>query len=122
MSVNDMGLSISDDDVCATCRLLKYNPGEHSYCHHRRRWPGHFNADGYCTQCDCHAPIARQGENWSPRALWDALGQVAVDDEGVLQDNFLELYPAGTDREDIWHWIEQAFDVPVHDLMFPEEV
>jgi hypothetical protein len=61
------------------------------------------------------------GENWGPQALWDALGNVPVDDEGFLQEPFLELFPVGTDREDIWHWIENKFDIPVHDLMFPEE-
>lgn len=31
-------------------------------------------------------------------------------------------YPIGTFREDIWHDIEDQLEVPIHELMFPDDV
>lgn len=41
--------SISDDDLCATCRSCEYMPGEHSGC--AANWPGLEDADGYVQIC-----------------------------------------------------------------------
>ena len=45
--------SISDDDVCAWCRHLWYNPGALSVCqrHDEGRWPGVEDEDGYFQHC-----------------------------------------------------------------------
>jgi len=43
------GLSISDDELCATCVRLEFYPGEVSFC--AEGWTGSFNPDGYCTHC-----------------------------------------------------------------------
>jgi hypothetical protein len=51
----DFALSISDDDLCATCKYLIYNPGDFSLCRLVSRtgdWPGFFDEDGYCVACD----------------------------------------------------------------------
>jgi len=45
----EVPLSISDDDLCATCSHLDYNPGGESMC--GLRWPGLFDGDGYCQEC-----------------------------------------------------------------------
>ena len=45
----DMGLSISDDDLCSQCTHLEYNPGNLSFCSHR--WPGLFDENAYCVEC-----------------------------------------------------------------------
>lgn len=42
-------ISISDDDLCATCKHCIYNPGELSGCH--KEWPGKFDDDGYMVMC-----------------------------------------------------------------------
>lgn len=55
------------------------------------------------------------------RLVWDCLGDVPVNDDGHLQIPFEAMgtvYPAGTDREDVWHDMEECFGVPVYDLMF----
>lgn len=54
------------------------------------------------------------------RAIWEDLGQTPVNDDGQIEEIF-GGFPAGTDREEIWHWIEATFDVSVHELMFPGE-
>ena len=41
--------SISDDDLCASCKHCFYLPGEESGC--MKEWPGKFNEDGYCIEC-----------------------------------------------------------------------
>lgn len=41
--------SISDDDLCATCRNCDYRPGDMSGC--SLTWPGLEDADGYVQKC-----------------------------------------------------------------------
>lgn len=49
--------------------------------------------------------------------IWDDLGNVPVDDDGHIDETFLH-FPAGTGREEIWHWIEEAFEVSIgNDLL-----
>lgn len=45
--------SISDDDLCAWCARLIYDPGENSLCqlHNATSWPGEADADGYFIRC-----------------------------------------------------------------------
>ena len=49
--------------------------------------------------------------------LWDKLGDVPINENEEIEENFLHFL-AGTDREDIWHWFEEKFDLNVAvDLM-----
>ena len=41
--------SISDDDLCASCKQCDYRPGEMSGC--REGWPGLEDRDGYVQEC-----------------------------------------------------------------------
>lgn len=52
-------VSISDDDLCASCRFLDYRPGELSLC--TVGWPATFDADGYATECPKLSKIKREG-------------------------------------------------------------
>lgn len=55
------------------------------------------------------------------QVIWEELGKTSIDSDGVIQEDF-GGFPAGTNREDIWHWIECTFDISVHDdLMFPND-
>lgn len=42
--------SISDDDLCSSCKHCDYQPGELSTC--SKRWPASLDADGYAVSCD----------------------------------------------------------------------
>lgn len=42
------------------------------------------------------------------RLLWSELGDVCVDDDGCIDDDWHD-WPAGTDREDIWRDIEEQY-------------
>lgn len=52
------------------------------------------------------------------RALWSDLGDTPVDENDCITEIF-GGFPPGTHREDIWHWFEEAFSIPVHSLMLP---
>ena len=52
------------------------------------------------------------------KEIWEKLGDIPVNDNGEIEEPFLE-FEVGTDREDIWHWIEEEYDVRVYDLMYP---
>ncbi|MDP2449614.1 MAG: hypothetical protein Q8Q74_08095 [Polaromonas sp.] len=41
--------SVSDDDLCATCKNCQYVPGEMSEC--SLNWPGNEDGDGYVQEC-----------------------------------------------------------------------
>ncbi|MDM3423931.1 hypothetical protein [Citrobacter sp. Cb026] len=46
--------SISDDDLCAWCRHLRYRPGELSLCRFSVAdgiWPSQGDIDGYAQSC-----------------------------------------------------------------------
>ena len=68
MELNLGLLSISDDDLCSTCMHLQYNPGGLSRC--TLGWPGEFDDDGYCEDCDKYESVGEIGDNW---VLWEDL-------------------------------------------------
>jgi len=43
---------------------------------------------------------------------------VPVNDDGIITEIQFLHFPAGTDREDIWHWFEDTFDISINNLMF----
>lgn len=52
--------------------------------------------------------------------LWEEFGDIPMDPETeCIESEFLD-FPAGTHREEIWHWFEDTFDVPVVDLLYGE--
>lgn len=62
-------LSISDDDICATCKHCVYNPGELSFC--RKNWPFTETFGDDINKCLSFEMIEAEYENWSPEALKD---------------------------------------------------
>lgn len=57
--------TISDDDLCAWCCHLWYQPGEESVCEHHAgpHWPGTQDEDGYIQRCAAWSPAQ---ENVAP--------------------------------------------------------
>lgn len=49
--------------------------------------------------------------------LWEKLGDIPVDVDGEIEEPFLD-FEVGTDREEIWHWFEEKFNIRVYDLMY----
>lgn len=59
----------------------------------------------------------------SPESLetfWSELGDIPVDDDGIIQESFL-WWPKGTYREDIWRWFDEKYPGGVVKLMGLEE-
>jgi hypothetical protein len=61
------------------------------------------------------------------RKLWAQLSNVCIfekgdDDIGDFEPESIVTpflhFPAGTPREDIWHWFENVFPVTIRDLMY----
>ena len=48
--------------------------------------------------------------------LWESLGDIPVDDDGYLEEEFLH-WGAGVDREDVWHWFDSKHSKGVVYLM-----
>lgn len=49
-------------------------------------------------------------------SLWKSFGEIPVDDDGVTEEDFIG-YPAGTHREEIWHWFDEHHTKGVASLM-----
>jgi len=67
-------------------------------------------------------PVFRE-HGAEPKALetfWNELGDIPVDDDGIIQEPFL-WWPKGTDREDIWHWFDEKYPDGVVKLMGLED-
>ena len=55
--------------------------------------------------------------------IWDKLRDIPVTDDGAIQEaldipaSYGKLsFPVGTDREDIWHWLEDEFNLSITEL------
>ena len=55
---------------------------------------------------------AYRDKDW--RALWSQLGDIPIDEDEQIEEPFLH-FPIGTEREDIWHWFEETFDIVLGD-------
>lgn len=53
---------------------------------------------------------------------WEELENIPIDPDTECIKEAWHDFPAGTHREDIWHWFENTYHVPVHTLMFPAQL
>lgn len=49
--------------------------------------------------------------------LWEKFGDVLVDDDECILDDFLG-FECGTHREEVWHWFDERYSGGVYGLMF----
>lgn len=74
-----------------------------------------------CRSASADACIAKGAENATIEAagiLWMEFGDVPMDGETECIETSWRGFPAGTHREEIWHWFEERFDLSVaRDLM-----
>ena len=68
-----------------------------------------------------------QAKDREVERLWDDLADVEFDDSDFLDrdmtlvENWLE-FPAGTPREDIWHWFDERHSKGVYYLLYERKV
>ena len=68
---------------------------------------------------ELEAERAKEDNLNKARQLWDELADVPIDPETECIESDWKQFPAGTHREEIWHWFEDTFDVSVaEDLMY----
>ena len=68
--------------------------------------------------CD-EAGFYRKENVLKAKELWIEFGDIPMDPETECIEVDWHGFPAGTNREEIWHWFEEEFDVSVaEDLMF----
>lgn len=53
--------------------------------------------------------------------LWQEFGDVPMNPETECIESDFYIFPAGTHREEIWHWFEEEFGIPVSKLMYEFE-
>jgi hypothetical protein len=52
--------------------------------------------------------------------LWSIFGDIPMDpDTERIEEDFL-VFPAGTHREEVWHWFDKRYSKGVHGLMYKE--
>lgn len=54
--------------------------------------------------------------------LWAELGDVPMDPETERLDEAFHIWPAGTDREEIWHWFDERYSKGVAHLLYRDGV
>lgn len=59
----------------------------------------------------------QQFENKTFEQVWTALGDVPVNEDMELDEPFLN-YPVGTDCMEIWHDLEDHFDLSIGDYLY----
>jgi hypothetical protein len=52
-----------------------------------------------------------------PRALWQKLGDIPIDEEENIEEVF-EHFPIRTNKYDIWHWFEETFEIILGDWIY----
>jgi hypothetical protein len=55
--------------------------------------------------------------------VWEKLGDTPVDENDNLDEDFVieEMditFKKGTDKFEVWHWIEESFDISIGDTFF----
>lgn len=75
--------------------------------------------DAYCTVMDGLQTIERLEErDRELEELWDQFGDVPMDPETEKIEEPFAGFPAGTDREDIWHWFDLRHSKGVAFLLY----
>lgn len=53
----------------------------------------------------------------NPDKYWEDLSNIPCTDDGDIEEKFLH-FEVGTDREEIWHWFEDYFNITIGDKYF----
>jgi len=52
--------------------------------------------------------------------IWGKLSDIPVNNYGEIEEDFLH-FPIGTEREEIWLWLEEEYNISVVELMYKGE-
>lgn len=65
--------------------------------------------------------FAEKADLASAQVLWFELGNVPVDEDANLDEEFL-WFEKGTDREEVWHWFEEHYDLSVAEMLMYDSI
>lgn len=88
------------------CKYVYYDKHDNRCCQHN------FTTGAHC----CETTDKCKDLNKKIEHLWDILGDIPVNDDGIIDESYLN-FPIGTDREKIWHWLETTFNISVNNLV-----
>lgn len=77
-----------------------------------------WNLNGELEPFEHFFDSAEEYMNLDVDELWHEFGDIPMNPETECIEYDWRDFPAGTHREDIWHWFEETFGVRVHDLMY----
>lgn len=86
----------------------------------------HYELDKeYCPKCKCTEALmdVDYGCNFDDtelEKLWELFGNVVINNDDEILEEFLG-FPAGTGREEIWHWFDERYSQGVYELMHKGE-
>ena len=60
---------------------------------------------------------ARVDQIFEALDIWQKLRDIPINDEDEIEEDFMH-FPSETDRFEIWHWIEDTYNVSVNTLQF----
>jgi hypothetical protein len=52
----------------------------------------------------------------SIKMIWKSLSEVSINDNDEIQTDWL-FFEKGTSRFEIWAWIEEKYNISIHELM-----
>ncbi|MCM1102024.1 MAG: hypothetical protein NC398_11640 [Acetatifactor muris] len=76
----------------------------------------------YRTKEECQAAIvekysaSKKFSDEQLEKLWRILGDIPVNDNDEIMERFID-FPAGTHKEDVWHWFDEKHSKGVYVLM-----
>ena len=76
----------------------------------------------YRTKEECQAAIvekysaSKKFNDEQLEKLWGILGDIPVNDNDEIMERFID-FPAGTHKEDVWHWFDEKHSKGVYVLM-----
>jgi hypothetical protein len=54
--------------------------------------------------------------------LWDEFSDILINPETECIESAFLHFPAGTHREDIWHWFDEKYSLGIYYLLYPNEI
>lgn len=58
----------------------------------------------------------KKGKRDAFNVLWKTLGDIPINDKEEIEEDF-GPFKKGTDRFEIWHWLEEKYDVCLGDII-----
>ena len=125
LSFGDHSFTVISEKYALCDEIIK----KHPFCNDRNKTNDYETSDikvfvdnWFDRAKELEAEKAREDNLNKAKQVWDELADVPMDPETECIESDWNQFPAGTHREEIWHWIEDTYHVSVaEDLMYTVE-